>query len=322
MSFLSDVLVRNYREGDEHLWLHVVNESLSDCPGYEPRVLSDFWRWKSRGHFDGEGLFFAELGEKIIGTIAATPLKHLFEKKGRITDLAVLPAHQKKGCGSALLKGGLGYLNSQGVEEAEAWSWNTPAFLNFYEKHGFNPVRRYLTIYWELTKPLPKLTVNDEVDVRESTPEDVEALAELASKAYLPYWNWWYEDYGGAERVRAHWRKRAKDELAKGHAHFIARTAGRPVGFSAAQIDKELIEEKEARLGTLWGGVAVLPEYRRMHIGSRLLEEALTYLKKNGMKNAMVGTFSYLKSDTPAVNLYLKSGGTVKREIIGMRKAL
>lgn len=317
-----NLVVRSYREGDEDNWLHIVNESLKACPGYKPRVLFDFLRWKNSGHFDEKGLFFAQLGETIVGTIAAVPLKYLAKKKGRITDLAVLPAHQRKGVGSALLEAGLSYLKEVGMKEAVAWSWNFSAFLDFYEKHGFQPVRRHLAICWDLTKPLPKLVVNREVDVKGATMADIEVLAELASKAYLPYWDWWYEDYGGAERVRAYWRERVKNELEEGYAYFIAYARDKPVGFSAAQIDRELIKGKGVKMGTLWGGVAVLPEHRRRHIGSRLLREALTFLKGKGMEKAMVGTFSYLDSHTPAVNLYLKSGGVITREFVSLRKTL
>jgi GNAT superfamily N-acetyltransferase len=319
---MRNLVVRSYREGDEDVWLHIVNESLRACPGYEPRDLRDFLRWKKSIYFDEKGLFFAQICETVVGTIAAVPLKYLAKKKGRITNLAVLPAYQRKGIGSALLEAGLGYLKRVGMKEATAWSWNIPAFLDFYEKYSFQPVRRHLAIRWDLTKPLPKLTINKEVDVKEATITDIEVLAELASKAYLPYWDWWYQDYGGPEKVRAHWRERVKNELGKGYAYFIAYAEKKPIGFSAAQIDKELIEEKGVKMGTLWAGVAVLPEHRRKHIGSRLLREALTFLKKNNMEKAMVGTFSYLDSYTPAVNLYLKSGGIITREFVSLRKLL
>ena len=322
VNVLRNLVVRSYREGDEDIWLHIVNESFKACPRYEPRVLSDFLRWKNSPYFDEKGLFFAQVDEAIVGTIAAMSLKYLAKKKGRITDLAVLPPYQRKGIGSTLLEAGLNYLKRVGIKEVEAWCWNFPAYLNFYKKHGFKPVRRHLAIYWDLTKPLPKLIVNREVDVKKATMADIEVLAELASKAYLPYWDWWYEDYGGTEKVRENWKKRVKDELERGYAYFIAYIEGKPVGFSAAQINKKLIEGKGVRLGTLWAGVAVLPEYRRKRIGSRLLREALTFLKKKGMEKAMVGTFSYLHSHTPAVNLYLKSGGTITQEFVSMKKLL
>jgi GNAT superfamily N-acetyltransferase len=313
--------IRNYREGDEEAWLSVMNDGLKDCPGYETRVLSDFLRWKNSVQ-PGKDLFFAQDGEDVVGTVAAVPLKHLAKKKGRVTDLAVLRSHQRRGVGSALLKAGVTHLEKAGMEEIEVWSWSAPSFLEFYQKRGFKPARKQFAIYWNLTKPLPRFEVNRKVDVKKATTADLDVLAELASKAYLPYWDWWYEDYGGTERVRANWRKRVQDELESGYAHFIALDEGTPIGFSAAQIDEKLIEEKGVKLGTIWGGVAVLPEHRRRHVGSRLLKESLLFLKKNGMEKAMVGTFSYLGSNAPAVNLYLKSGGKITREFVTMIKQL
>ena len=194
--------------------------------------------------------------------------------------------------------------------------------MDFYKKHSFKPLRRHLAIYWDLTKTLPKLTINRKVSVKEATMADVEILAELASKAYFPYWDWWYEDYGGAEKVKEIMRRRVSDELERDYVYFIAYIKEKPVGFSAAQIDKKLIEEKGVKLGTLWAGVAVLPEHRRDHIGSTLLKEALAFLKRKDMEKAMVGTFSYLDSHAPAVNLYLKSGGTITREFVSLDKSL
>lgn len=319
---MDKLIIRSFKEGDEVAWLYIVNESLKDCPGYEQRNLVDFLRWKKSGHFDEEGLLFAQINNEVVGTIAAMPLKHLAKKKGRITDLAVLPAYQQKGVGSKLLEAALTYLKRVGMEEVEAWSWNVSAFLNFYKKHDFQPVRRYLAIYWDLTKPLPEIKVNREIDIKMATVGDIETLAELASKAYLPYWGWWYEEYGGPEKVKAHWRERAKTEIEKGYSFFLAYVKNKPIGFSAAQIDKEFIKEKGVKMATLWGGVAVLPEYRRKHIGSRLLIEALTFLKEHGMEKAIVGTFSYLNSLTPAVRLYIKSGGRIKTEFVGQVKQL
>jgi GNAT superfamily N-acetyltransferase len=317
-----ELSVRNYREGDEETWVSVMNDSLRDCPGYEARTMLDFLSWKNSGQFDEKGLFFALDGKDVVGTVAAVPLKHLAKRKGRVTDLAVLRSHQRHGVGSALLNAAVTYLGKAGVEEAEAWSWSAPSFVEFYQKRGFRPVRKQLAIYWDLTKPFPRFEVNTKVDVKKATSMDLNVLAELASKAYLPYWDWWYEDYGGAEKVRVHWRKRVQDELESGYVHFIAFDEGKPIGFSAAQIDQRLIEQKGVKLGTVWAGVAVLPGHRRKRVGSRLLKESLQFLKKNGMEKAMVGTFTYMGSNAPAVNLYLKSGGNITREFVTMIKQL
>jgi GNAT superfamily N-acetyltransferase len=321
-NLIDRLVVRSYNEGDEEIWLYIVNGSLKACPGYEQRSLADFLRWKRGGDFDEEGLLFAEVDGEVIGTIAAAPLRHLAKRKGRITDLAVLPTCQRNGVGSKLLGAALNYLKRVGMEEAEAWSWNVPAFLNFYKKHDFQPVRRYLAIYWDLTRPLPEIKVNKEIDVKRATIDDIKTLAELASKAYRPYWDWWYEEYGGPEKVKAHWKKRAKAWIKRGYAFFLAYLKGKPVGFSAAQIDKQFIKEKGMKMAALWGGVAVLSEYRQRYIGSRLLMKALTFLKEHGMEKAMVGTFSYLDFETPAVRLYIKSGGRIRTEFVGLTKRL
>lgn len=67
---------------------------------------------------------------------------------------------------------------------------------------------------------------------------------------------------------------------------FIAYLAEKPVGCVSPRL------EVESKVGVLDGGVHVLPEYRRQHIGTTLLLTALKWLRDKGMKRAKVTPFN------------------------------
>ena len=86
---------------------------------------------------------------------------------------------------------------------------------------------------------------------------------------------------------------------------FIAYLGGKPVGCVSPRLDEE------SRMGVLDGGVHVLPEYRRQHIGTTLLLTALRWLKQHGMKGAWVTPWNPESEEATrrAEAFYLASGG-------------
>ena len=62
---LAKLSVRSYGERDEDAWLHIMNESLKECPGYEPRALADFLGWKKSRHFDEKAYSLPNLAKDL-----------------------------------------------------------------------------------------------------------------------------------------------------------------------------------------------------------------------------------------------------------------
>lgn len=310
--------MRSFRDGDEISWLQILNKSLKDCSDYATKALQDIQRPRSAPTFQPENVIFAFLNNQPVGLIHMSQHQTYLD----INELAVLPQHQRKGIGTRLLDEAITTLKRSKTTLIHVRSRTVKAYINFYKKHGFQAVRKYYMITWNLTKPLPKLDVNQNVTIQPVTLDTIEDLASLASKAYAPYWNWWYERCGGSEAVRQLFRETAHKalETRQPRTWLIAYLTRTPVGFAAAQMDPTLTQKEGTPIGTMWNGVAVLPKYRRQLIGSRLLTKILKLQKQKGVTKTMVGTFSYLHRYTPAVKLYLKSGGTITNEMLGLEK--
>ena len=166
--------------------------------------------------------------------------------------------------------------------------------------------------------------MNRAVTVRQATLADLEKIADLYARMYSPYWDWSRNDT--LEEVREEYYARFAQRLSEQESdrvYLVAVLEDRLVGSITARIDPAYNQRKGIRLGSLNpGGVGVLPTYRRRGIGSRLLTEALALLRNYGMRQATVWTFSYLKSEAPAVALYQRVGATVARQSLGWEKAL
>jgi ribosomal protein S18 acetylase RimI-like enzyme len=88
---------------------------------------------------DGGDIFFALLGEEIVGTVAL--LNEDSGKRFEISKLAVSSEHRRMGIGEKLLSHVLAYANERGIFHLHLISNTklTPA-IRLYEKFGFVPV--------------------------------------------------------------------------------------------------------------------------------------------------------------------------------------
>jgi len=301
-------------------WLSLMNSGLRDCPGFEPLVDLDYQRmWGGDRARTGLTLAAEREGE-LVGAVSLI----FGKRRGRLRDLVVRQDARRGGVGTALVEAALDCFRERGLRLVEAQDWDAPPYRAFYAALGFRPVRRYLLLRWNLTIPLPVLPVNHEVIARPAVLTDLEEIADLYARMYSPYWDWSRE--GTLEEVREEYRDTFDRRLSaeeSDRVFLVAVLKSRLVGGITARIDQEYNWARRVALGSLNpGGVGVLPAYRRRGIGSRLLAEALALLRERGMRQAAVWTFSYLKSDAPAVILYRRAGATVARRSLGWGKVL
>lgn len=114
--------------------------------------------WKSRkaAHMDDdaavnpEGIFVWEQNGEVIGYITT----RLFHDAliGQIPNISVLPGHQGKGIGKALMKAAFDYFESQGMKVAKIETLDQNDIgQNFYPSTGFQEVARQIHYAMPLT---------------------------------------------------------------------------------------------------------------------------------------------------------------------------
>ncbi len=155
-------------------------------------------------------------------------------------------------------------------------------------------------VIWDLTKTFPDLEKNEKVVVK---PVGKDQLTEVG-RILVVTW-------GGFIKDPETTRKWVEPKMDSGlEQPFIAYLESKPIGAVCPLLDRE------SKSGRLDGGVHVLPEYRRQHIGTMLLLTALNWLKDNGMREAWVTPWN-LESETAtkrAIAFYLSNGGTISEK--------
>jgi len=154
-----------------------------------------------------------------------------------------------------------------------------------------------VTIIWDLTKPLPNRSINEKIVVKPVSKNELRDVG----KILVVTWGGFIKDPEATER-------RVGPYLSAGlEQPFLAYLGKKPVGCVVPKLDTE------SKVGVLDGGVHVLPEYRRQHIGTTLLLTALQWLKNYGMKRAKVTLYNPEGEEATqrAIAFYVSTGGTI-----------
>jgi len=154
-----------------------------------------------------------------------------------------------------------------------------------------------VTIIWDLTKPLPNRSINEKIVVKPVSKNELRDVG----KILVVTWGGFIKDPEATER-------RVGPYLSAGlEQPFLAYLGKKPVGCVVPKLDTE------SKVGVLDGGVHVLPEYRRQHIGTTLLLTALQWLKNYGMERAKVTPYNPEGEEATqrAIAFYVSTGGTI-----------
>ena len=113
------------------------------------RFADTIWQERKASHIDNdaeghsEGLFVYEVDKEVIGYITTRIDRHT--RVGGIPNMAVLPGHQGKGIGKALMKAALDHLEEQGMVIARIETLdNNDVGIQFYPRTGFVEVARQI----------------------------------------------------------------------------------------------------------------------------------------------------------------------------------
>jgi GNAT superfamily N-acetyltransferase len=157
-----------------------------------------------------------------------------------------------------------------------------------------------MKVVWDLTRPLPKRRINNEVDIRPIKKGQLRQVGEIL----VVTWGGFIKDPETTVRyVGPHMESGLEQP-------FLAYHGEKPVGCVSPRL------QPESKAGMLDGGVHVLPEYRRQRIGTTLLLTALKWLKEHGMKTAWVTPNNPESEEATkrAEAFYLATGGTQATE--------
>lgn len=188
-----------------------------------------------------------------------------------------------------------------------------PTYPEAYRRRGFSPVRRALTLTWNLAEPTAPVAVPESVTIGDGLRHPPARLAELYVEGMRPYWDWFIEEAGGAEPFKA----RAAAFIASlppgedDQLWLTAEVGGEAVGLAyvtdlgAAQADM--------------GGVYVMPSHRGRGIGTALMHATLTRVRRRASLLVVPETVTGLEGDLPSVRLYKRSGARVRAEYLHLQ---
>jgi ribosomal protein S18 acetylase RimI-like enzyme len=131
---------------------------------------------------------------------------------------------------------------------------------------------------------LPRtLSTNEEIEIKDFTKKHLEDVISIETKCFKPSWHQNKEDF-------LRYAKRQNSQFS------VATDKGRTVAYLQIVASQNM--------GYL-GRVAVHPNYQRKGIGTRLMNEAMRWFKKNEIKKIKLRS---PQSDIPAHNLYKNFG--------------
>ncbi|MGH8908486.1 MAG: mycothiol synthase [Egibacteraceae bacterium] len=166
--FPAGVTVRGYREGeDDAEFLRVNNAAFEGHPENGGWNAAEFADRRGREWFDPEGLLMAWRGEELLGFHWTKWHAHqaedvpVHEPIGEVYVLAVDPAAQGMGLGSALLAAGLQHLYDRGCAQAVLYvDCASTGAVALYESEGFQTAYREVC-YQDWVQPAGTLPASD-----------------------------------------------------------------------------------------------------------------------------------------------------------------
>ena len=230
-----------------------------------------------------------------------------FEETGQ-SKIAVVPPFRKKNIAKALVEHAIDYYQKVGAEIIIASAYNdNESATRLLENLGFmhyNPhyYERYsktqpievdsLLATFDLLPPLPKITLNPEVNVRIISENDLLAMKDIFGKARPDIWG----SNPSMEHVIA-WYKEGWGEVT-----LVAEFEGEVVGCM-----------EYTSTGAI-GIPGVLPLYRRKGIGTTLFYHLLKSMKERGLPKALTDS-GYVPERKEAIRMYKRFNFDLSRDL-------
>ena len=295
---MSGITFRSFRQTDRDDLLKLQDDVFRVLE-YVPRVRVNL------GALDPEGSLVAERNGSIIGSVGLFKLDRLgwFE----ISKLAVRD-EKPEDLARQLLRMVLGNLGVKNPRFLKATTPSIQPYVDVYKSQGFEPVRRSIRIYWDISSVQTRPA---KIETRELEKDSADEAADVWVKGLRPYWDYWIEESGGAEELKAWTRQSISDKTQRWLGAFIDRKL---VGLAMIRADS--YGPGEAR----FNGAYALPEFRGKGIGSELMNATFREAQRLNQKTMRVYTLAFLDHLAPGAVLYLKSGGKIEAEFLQLEK--
>ncbi|MBO0888508.1 GNAT family N-acetyltransferase [Candidatus Bathyarchaeota archaeon] len=253
---------------------------------------------------DHEGSFVAERDGSVIGCVGLFKL----ERPGwfEVRNLAVKDLHPEKLAVDLLAKTS-DYLDSKRPEFVKASTPAVQPYVDLYKRTGFVPARRSVRIRWDLSTC--KIS-ESKVETRNLLKEHANDAAEVWVEGLRPHWDYWIEEQGGPDELKA-W---VKQSVGKDTGWIGAFFENKLVGVAILRADS--YGKGEAR----FNGAYALPDYRQQGIGTALMNASIREARQFLQDRMRVYTLAYLDHLAPGAILYLKSGGLIEAEYLQLEK--
>lgn len=222
--------------------------------------------------------------------------------------IAVIPSFRKKGVAKALVRHAIEYYKKFGAEIAIAEAYNDNILASqFFKKLGFKHNKyQYFDKYsktepaevdsvlatFDLTQSLPIITLNQEVNVRVISKDDLPAIGDIFGKARPDMWG----SNPTMKQIKG-WYKEGWGEVTL-----------------VAEFEGEVVGCMEYNSTGAIGIPGVLPQYRRKGIGSTLFYHLLKTMKERGLLKALSDS-GYMPERREAIRMYKRFNFNLSREL-------
>ena len=275
--------------------------------------------------YKGSKLFVGRKFGEDIGAVRVALRDDEKRKHGLISDLNLSESFNFPEVAKEFIEFAEQYLLSMGVNKIEVIVPEGKKLNYIFYDYGYWASRKAVAIGWDLEKldlNFKSDSQDYEFDIvlsRDLSQELIEELSIFIFNSYQPYFRWWKEykeDY-------VWWRTEYLDEsIPKIEEELKDEMIGRIKEYLYEIKDKNSSIVRGFINGKLRGicdavvdsqenmviGVAVDKDFKAKSFGSGLLLKALSFLKENGLKNAITITTSGLDDYDPTVYLYTLSG--------------
>jgi mycothiol synthase len=310
--------IRKFVTGkDEEVWIRISNEALKEFEDERAMTMEDMTLWEKSPRFSPEGMFIAEWKGEPAGLVNAYVDKKREEKKGFIRMLGVTPKFRRRGIGRKLAETAIKSLKERGMETVEVWA--TEQMKNgkkLFESMDFKLVRIFSEMKIKLDTIPSNIGESKEVTIRSMNKdmEEIKLLNWLNNETFKEHY-----DFRPSTVEETQYMIENNPEIDV-NGWFFAYLKEKPVGYVGTGIDKKFIEEKGIKRGWIWV-IGVLKSERNEGIGTRLILEAMKFLKSKGMSEAMLGVDD--TNVTKAIRLYEKVGFKIaKKEFIYLKNVI